>query len=1114
MKRRFLWLLIAVCTPVILLGAIQTNSSWAEQAATGNGIVISEVAWGGTAAQSADEWIELHNPTAVPINLSGWTLSDGGTIQITLTGVISAGGFYLLERTDDNTVSDIPADQFYTGALSNSGETLELRDSGSVLVDTANGDGGGWPAGSGSPDYLSMERDGPDVADIDENWHSNDTVERNGLDAAGNPINGTPRQPNSGWSGTAAVVDLVLHKSGPAQAAAGSNIQYTLSFSNTGNLTAAAVVLTDTLPAGLSYVSNNSGLPLNQPTPGTLVWQVGAVPTGTVESFQLTAAIGNNVTGPVTNQAVISTPLTETNILNNTAQATTNVSGSGSALVLIDAVLYDGFETGEADEAVRLVNLGDSNANLTGWQLSDGSSLAAFPAGAVLEAGQGIWIAWEAAAFARQFGFLPDFEVTESDPAVPNMSGTWPGFSNTGDEVLLLDASSRIDVLVYEGGNTSEAGWTGPAVQPYTVTGVFGAEGQILYRMRQQATGLPVADTNTAADWAQSIPDPVNGRKVSYPGWNLEQFFFTGQYVETAELIVAIAPDNAYEAVTAEINAAQESVYIESLTFENIGLMNALISAVNRGVAVTALLEGGPVGGITDQERYICRALETAGGQCWFMISDDGLDVFDRYRYLHAKFMIIDGQRAVISSENLSPDSLPYDDKSDGTWGRRGVMFITDAPGVVGRLEDIWAVDFDPANHVDLFRWSAVHPIYGPPPPDYEPITETGGITYTVRYPSPGIYQGTFSFEVVQAPENSLRTLDGLLGLVNQAGAGDTVLVQQLNERPYWGASGSNPTADPNLRLEAYLAAARRGAKVRLLLDSFFDTPGATSNLSTCALVNGIALAENLNLQCTLANPTGLGIHNKMVLVSVDGMGYVHVGSLNGTEQSNKGNREVALQVQSNGAYNLLADMFERDWPHLLHLPVLLHGYAGPVNYVLISEVLYDPPGMDDAEFIELVNPTAVPINISNYRLGDAVLPTDFEDVRIFPAGTVIAPGETVVVATTATAFLAEYGFNPDFEILESDAAVPNLIDDPAWGDPAATLQLGNTGDELILRNPAGQIVDAIAYGLGSLPGVVSCPLVSLPNYSLERFPYWLDTNDCAADFREWAFPNPGTLPE
>ena len=38
-------------------------------------VVISEIAWSGTATSSYDEWLELYNNTANPIDLSGWTLS-------------------------------------------------------------------------------------------------------------------------------------------------------------------------------------------------------------------------------------------------------------------------------------------------------------------------------------------------------------------------------------------------------------------------------------------------------------------------------------------------------------------------------------------------------------------------------------------------------------------------------------------------------------------------------------------------------------------------------------------------------------------------------------------------------------------------------------------------------------------------------------------------------------------------------------------------------------------------------------------------------------------------------------------------------------------------------
>ncbi|MCA9926431.1 MAG: lamin tail domain-containing protein, partial [Anaerolineales bacterium] len=539
----------------------------------------------------------------------------------------------------------------------------------------------------------------------------------------------------------------------------------------------------------------------------------------------------------------------------------------------------------------------------------------------------------------------------------------------------------------------------------------------------------------------------------------------------------------------------------------------ALVTAVHRGVDVTVLLEGAPTGGLTDQSKYVCQQLEAAGGQCWFMIRDDSAGIRDRYRYLHAKLMLIDGERVLIGSENLSPNSMPDDDKTDGTWGRRGVVLMTDAPGVVAHVQTVFDLDFDTANHVDLFRWQAGDADYGAPPAHFVPVTESGGMTYTVRYLQPVSFSGEFGFELVQSPENSLRPDSGLLGLVSRAGAGDTILVQQLAERPYWGTSTSNPVDDPSPRLEAYIAAARRGAAVKLLLDSFFDTSSPNSNATTCSYVNQIGKTEGLDLHCAVANPTGLGIHNKMVLAEIDGAGYVHVGSLNGSEQSMKGNRELAVQVQSDEAYALLAEMFDTDWPKRVYLPLVMMNYVPPAGYVLISEVLYDPFGADDAEFIELVNPSALPIDISNYAIGDAVNVTDFEDVRRFPAGTILPPGGTLVVANTATGFAAAFGQPPDFEIVGTNTAVPDLIDDPAWGDPAALLQLANGGDEVILRDGFDQIVDVVTYGSGSFPGVVGCALVTTANHSLERYPYWRDTDDCTADFRDWLFPNPGDLP-
>jgi endonuclease/exonuclease/phosphatase family metal-dependent hydrolase len=121
--------------------------------------IINEVAWMGTTASSYDEWMELHNPSADEVNLSGWTLetTDGG-ITISLSGTIPAGGYFLLERTDDNSVQGIAADQIYTGTLANTGEVLELRNNTSTLVDSVN-DGNGWSAGD-STSRATMAWDG------------------------------------------------------------------------------------------------------------------------------------------------------------------------------------------------------------------------------------------------------------------------------------------------------------------------------------------------------------------------------------------------------------------------------------------------------------------------------------------------------------------------------------------------------------------------------------------------------------------------------------------------------------------------------------------------------------------------------------------------------------------------------------------------------------------------------------------------------------------------------------------------------------------------------------------------------------------------------------------
>ena len=147
--------------------------------------VINEIAWMGSTVLGNDEWIELYNNTENSINLDGWQLAaQDGTPKINLSGTIPANGFYLLERTNDDTVPGISADKIYTGALGNNGENLKLYDNLNNIVDEVNCSEK-WLAGDNAA-KQTMERISPDSLGLEpDNWQTSQ-----------NP-GGTPKSQNS-----------------------------------------------------------------------------------------------------------------------------------------------------------------------------------------------------------------------------------------------------------------------------------------------------------------------------------------------------------------------------------------------------------------------------------------------------------------------------------------------------------------------------------------------------------------------------------------------------------------------------------------------------------------------------------------------------------------------------------------------------------------------------------------------------------------------------------------------------------------------------------------------------------------------------------------------------
>lgn len=188
-------------------------------------------------------------------------------------------------------------------------------------------------------------------------------------------------------------------------------------------------------------------------------------------------------------------------------------------------------------------------------------------------------------------------------------------------------------------------------------------------------------------------------------------------------------------------------------------------------------------------------------------------------------------------------------------------------------------------------------------------------------------------------------------------------------------------------------------------------------------------------------------------------------------------------------------------------------GGAAPAasSTLVISEVYYDAVGAEpDGEWIEIYNPSSTDINLSPYKIGDEETQGGGEGMYQFPGAATIAAGQVIVVANKASAFAANYGFNPDYEFINSSAGVPDLTPYSSWASGAVSLS--NSSDEILLLNSSNSLVDAVSW-VSTFAFNPAAPDVA-EGHSLERRPATQDS-DSATDWIDQAAPLPGhvTLP-
>lgn len=163
-------------------------------------------------------------------------------------------------------------------------------------------------------------------------------------------------------------------------------------------------------------------------------------------------------------------------------------------------------------------------------------------------------------------------------------------------------------------------------------------------------------------------------------------------------------------------------------------------------------------------------------------------------------------------------------------------------------------------------------------------------------------------------------------------------------------------------------------------------------------------------------------------------------------------------------------------------------------NHLVINEVMFNPPNENvcgnegDAEWVEIYNPTASPVNLDSWLIGDSLFTDDLPNVSL-PAG-----GFAVISDCTQSNFSSIWTFPGSTIYIDLASAIGN--------------GLNNGGENIRLFN-AATLVDQMSYGTNTTAFSPSAP-APVANHSLERNPDGVDT-DTAADFVDRTTPTPGS---
>ena len=506
------------------------------------------------------------------------------------------------------------------------------------------------------------------------------------------------------------------------------------------------------------------------------------------------------------------------------------------AMVQIVEFCPDPYLHDDMDEYLVL----SGNGLLNDITISDNHGGFRFPPGTTINGS--LTIARSAQAYEQSHGRRPDFEWLDYSPDVPNVINGDPlRLANTGDELVLYEKGIAVQKISWPGDVTPR-------------------EGQVHY-----------------------LENGVWDRRVFMIG----QSRFTERVFRNVSVTTFVSPDCSNEVFMDTINHASGTVYVNMYEFSSPSLGASLVEAKSRGVDVRVLIEGGPVGGISPSEKSLIWTINRSGIPVVSMVSSKTEHA--PYRYDHAKYVIIDNNSLLLTSENFKNSGLP----PEGMSGNRGWGVHIRDPGLAGYFTEVFTADTGSRSVV--------------------PYSGTAGDAEPAPYEKhaaefhPAQFEGATATPVI-APDTSYQ----IVGLLNSART--SIEIEQAyikNDTPY--------TLNPYL--SSAINASRRGVQVRVLLDSYwFNVEGPNDNDEMAVLINRIGSSEHIPLEAKcidLSVSPVEKIHNKGVIVDDE---RVLVSSINWNYNSPNFNREAGVIIDHPGVARYFREVFDDDWNPLSNM--------------------------------------------------------------------------------------------------------------------------------------------------------------------------------------------------